>query len=47
MKKENIMEYIKKGELPIESLSSEMIEKYEIKEGDITPLTKLKIIKGG
>jgi hypothetical protein len=45
MKKENIVEYIKKGELPIESLSSEMIEKYKIKEGDITPLTGLKIIK--
>jgi len=45
MKKENIVEYMKKGELPIESLSSEMIGKYSIKEGDITPLTKLKIIK--
>jgi metal-dependent HD superfamily phosphatase/phosphodiesterase len=45
MKKEIIVEYMKKGELPIESLSSEIIEKYEIKEGDITPVTKLKIIK--
>ena len=45
MKKENIVEHMKKGELPIESLSSEIIEKYEIKEGDITPVTGLKIIK--
>ncbi len=37
---------MKKGELPIESLSAEIIEKYEIKEGDITPVTKLKIVKG-
>ena len=45
MKKETIVEYMKKGELPIESLSSGILEKYKIKEGDITPFTKLKIIK--
>jgi metal-dependent HD superfamily phosphatase/phosphodiesterase len=45
MKKELIVEYMKKGELPIESLSSEIIEKYEIKEGNITPVTGLKRVK--
>ena len=45
MKKELIVEYMKKGELPIESLSPKIVEKYEIKEGDITPVTGLKIVK--
>jgi hypothetical protein len=44
MKKEEIIERIAKGELSIESIDPELVERYKLKVGDITPFTRLKIV---
>jgi hypothetical protein len=44
MKKTTVEEFIAEGKLPIEAISPEIIERHNIKVGNITPYTRLKVI---